>query len=160
MSTVPLRRNRDFLLLQASRLLSSSGSQMTAIAFPLLALALTGSPAKAGLVGFASLLPSALFAIPSGLAADRWNRKRLMIAADLFRLGVVGALAGAIALDRTSFWMIPLVAFLQGAASTLVAAANAGAMRAVVPPRQLPAASAIVTGREAAVLLSAPPLGG
>jgi hypothetical protein len=44
----PLRRNRDFMLLQAAQLLSSGGSQMTAIAYPLLVLALTGSPAKAG----------------------------------------------------------------------------------------------------------------
>jgi MFS family permease len=143
-----------------SRLLSSTGSQMTAIAYPLLALALTGSPAKAGIVGFATLLPAALFSIPAGLAADRWNRKRLIIAADVIRVVVVGALAAAIVLEQVAFWMIPLVAFVQGAAATLVSGANAGAMRAVVPPPQLPAAAAVVTGREAAVILVAPPLGG
>jgi MFS family permease len=143
-----------------SRLLSSTGSQMTFIAYPLLALALTGSSAKAGIVGFATLLPAALFSIPSGLAADRWNRKRLMIAADVIRVVVVGALAAAIVLDQAVFWMLPVVAFVQGVAATLVSGANAGAMRAVVPALQLPAASAVVTGREAAVRLAAPPLGG
>ena len=43
----PLRRNRDFLLLQAGQLLSTFGAAMSAIAYPLLALALTGSAAKA-----------------------------------------------------------------------------------------------------------------
>jgi predicted MFS family arabinose efflux permease len=157
---VPLRRNRDFLLLQAGRLLSSSGSQITSIAYPLLALALTGSPAKAGIVGFASLLPFALFSLPAGLAADRWNRKWLMIAADLVRLVAMAALAGTIALDHVEFWMLPLTAFVQGGASSFVSAASAGAMRAVVPMRQLPAASAVVTGRDAAISLAAPPLGG
>ena len=48
-----LRRNRDFVLLQAGQLLSSAGSQATAIAYPLLVLSTSGSPAQAGLVSFA-----------------------------------------------------------------------------------------------------------
>lgn len=40
-SVVPLRRNRDFVLLMAGRLLSTLGSQFTTIAYPLLVLALT-----------------------------------------------------------------------------------------------------------------------
>src|SRR4029450_4313557 len=43
----PLRRNRDFLLLQTGQLLSDVGSQSTSIAFPLLVLAVTGSAAPA-----------------------------------------------------------------------------------------------------------------
>jgi hypothetical protein len=39
MSIVPLRRNRDFVLLEAGRLLSSAGTQLTTIAYPLLMLA-------------------------------------------------------------------------------------------------------------------------
>ena len=60
MSETPLRRNRDFLLLQSGLLLSSAGSQMTAIAYPLLVLALTGSAAKAGVVAFVRLLGMAV----------------------------------------------------------------------------------------------------
>ncbi len=69
MTALPLHRNRDFVLLQTAQLLSSGGSQMTAIAYPLLVLALTGSAAKAGIVAFARLLGMALFALPAGLAA-------------------------------------------------------------------------------------------
>ena len=72
---------------------------MTAIAYPLLVLSLTGSPAKAGLVAFARLLPMALFALPAGLAADRWSRRRLMIAAHVVRALAVGTLGAA---DRRS----------------------------------------------------------
>ncbi len=57
MTAVPLRRNRDFVLLQAGQLLSSVGTQSTAIAYPLLVLAVTGSAAKAGAVAFARALP-------------------------------------------------------------------------------------------------------
>jgi Major Facilitator Superfamily len=160
MNAVPLRRNRDFMLLQAAQLLSSGGSQITAIAYPLLVLALTGSPAKAGIVAFARLLPMALLALPAGLAADHWSRRRLMIAAHAVRALAVGSLGGLIVLDEIVFWVIPLVAFVEGSGAAVFAAAQSGALRAVVPTLQLPAAVATVTGREAAISLAAPPLGG
>jgi Transmembrane secretion effector len=159
-TAVPLRRNRDFLLLQAGFLLSSAGSQISAIAYPLLVLALTGSAAKAGLVGFAGLVPLALFALPAGLAADRWNRRRVMLAAHAVRMVAIGTLASMILLDRVVFWAIPVIAFVQGAGNIVFSVTSAGALRSVVPPRQLPAAAAVVTGRDAAVSLAGPPLGG
>ena len=50
MSEAPLRRNRDFVLLQAGQLLSAIGTASTTVAYPLLALAVTHSPARAGWV--------------------------------------------------------------------------------------------------------------
>ena len=160
MSALPLRRNRDFVLLQISQLVSSGGSQITAIAYPLLVLSLTGSSAKAGLVAFARLLPTALFSLPAGLAADHWNRRRLMIAAHALRAVAVGTLGVLVAMDDIAFWVIPTVAFVEGAGAAVYATASAGAMRAVVPKQQLPDAVAVVTGREAAISLAAPPVGG
>ena len=148
------------MLLQIGQLLSNAGTQSTAIAYPLLVLAVTDSAAKAGIVLFARTLPLALFALPAGLAADRWSRKRLMIAADGVRVLAIGSLAATILLDRIVFWAIPLVAFIEGSGAALFAAAQAGALRAVVPPRQLPAAAGVQTGRQAAVSLAGPPLGG
>ena len=160
MTALPLRRNRDFLLLQAGQLLSNTGTQSTAIAYPLLVLAVTGSAAKAGIVAFARALPMALLALPAGLAADRWNRKWLMIASDGIRVAAIGALAVAILAGGAVFWAISLVAFVEGAGAALFTASRAGALRAVVPIRQLPDAAAAQTGRDAAVRLVGPPLGG
>ena len=160
MPAPPLRRNRDFILLQAAQLLSSGGSQISAIAYPLLVLALTGSAAKAGIVAFARSLPTAIVALPAGLAADRWSRRRLMIGAHALRTAAVGSLALLLVLDEVAFWMIPVVAFVEGIGASVFATAQYGALRAVVPRLQLPAAVAVVTGREAAVSLAAPPLGG
>jgi hypothetical protein len=159
-TAVPLRRNRDFVLLQTAQLLSSGGSQISAISYPLLVLALTGSPAKAGVVAFARLLGMALFALPAGLAADHWSRRRLMIAAHAVRALAIGSLAALILLDEIVFWVIPFVAFVEGSGAIAFSAAQAGALRAVVPKRQLPGAVAVVTGREAAISLAAPALGG
>lgn len=160
MTAVPLRRNRDFVLLQAGQLLSSAGTETSSIAYPLLVLAVTHSPAKTGLVAFARTLPMALLALPAGLLADRWSRRRLMIAADMVRAGAVACLAALVLADRAGFWPIALVAFVEGAGSALFGAAYPGALRAVVPARQLPAAAAAQTGRQAAVQLGGPPLGG
>ena len=60
MTAVPLRRNRDFLLLQAGQLLSGIGTRSGLVAYPLLVLSLTGSAARAGLVAFARGLSSTL----------------------------------------------------------------------------------------------------
>jgi hypothetical protein len=148
------------MLLQTGQLLSGLGTQSTAIAYPLLALAVTDSAAKAGAVGFVRLLPLALLALPGGVAADRWNRKGLMIAADLVRVVAVGGLVAAILADHVTFWAILVVAFTEGVGAAFFTSAQAGALRAVVPIRQLPAATAAQTGRMAAVQLAGPPLGG
>jgi MFS family permease len=159
-TSVPLRRNRDFMLLQAGQLLSNTGTESTSIAYPLLVLAVTGSAARAGVVSFARTLPWALLALPAGVLADRWDRRRLMIAADGVRMLAIGCLAAAVLLHQVAFWAIPLVAFVEGSGTVLFLAAHAGAMRAVVPARQLPAAAGAQTGRQAAVGLVGPLLGG
>jgi MFS family permease len=160
MTAVRLWRNRDFMLLQGGHLLSTFGGQLTQLAFPLLVLAVTRSPAKVGVVAFVSFLPYPLFTVLAGVAADRWNRKWLMIGADMVGLAAVGSLAAAIVIDRIAFWHIVGVAFVKGCAATLLFAAQAGVLRAVVPARQLPDAVSVEVARVAAVRLAGPPLGG
>jgi len=159
-SAVPLRRNRDFILLQAGQTLSTSGGQSTAIAYPLLVLALTHSPAKAGLVGFARVLPWPLFGFVAGVLADRSRRKRLMIVTDVVRLAAVTTLVVAMAFDALGFALILVVAFVEGAMFVLFNVAEFGALRSVVPQHQLPAAAAAEQARYSTVSLVAPPLGG
>jgi Transmembrane secretion effector len=160
MPAVPLRRNRDFVLLQLGQLLSNTGTQSTSIAYPLLVLAVTHSATKTGIVSFARIVPMALLGLPAGVAADRWSRKGLMIWADAVRVAAVGGLALAILLHHTAFWVIPVAAFVEGCGAAVFSAAHPGALRAVVPRPQLPAAVATQTGRRAAVQLGGPPLGG
>ncbi len=159
MST-PLRRNRDFLLLESGRLLSTAGSQMTLIAYPLLVLAATHSPAKAGFVSFARLLPQVLFGLIAGVAADRWNRKWLMIGSDTVRALAIASLAATILSGRLAFWQVVVVGFVEGTGSVFFNGAAAGALRSVVPARQLPTAVGAQQARASTVRLVGPPLGG
>jgi len=148
------------VLLQAGQLLSSGGTQSTAIVYPLLALALTGSPAKAGVVGFARTVPIAAFALFAGAMADRADRKRLMVAADAARAVATGALALMLLGGRPPFAALVAVAFVDGTGHTFFMPAASGALRSVVPPRQLGDAAGAEQARLAIVRLAGPPLGG
>lgn len=154
-----LSRNRDFLLFQAGQLLSATGSSLSTVAYPLLVLALTHSPAKAGLVAFARLLPAPLLALPAGIASDRLDRRRIMLASDAARAVAIGGLA-LVVWRHAVFWPVPLLAFVEGAGDVFFAACLGGVLRSVVPPEQLPAAVAVQQGRTAVVGVGGPPLGG
>ncbi len=160
MPPVPLRRNRNFVLLQAGQLLSNAGTQVTSIAYPLLVLALTHSAVKAGIVSFARAAPMAVLAIPAGVAADRWSRRALMIVSDGVRAAALACLALGLVVLHVAYWVIPVVAAVEGAGSTMFAAALPGALRAVVPTEQLPEAAGAQTGRQAVVRIVGPPAGG
>ncbi len=160
MTAVPLRRNRDFVLLQTGQTLSTIGSEATAIAYPLLVLALTGSPAQAGVVGFARIVPWALFGFVAGVVADRANRKRVMIVCDIVRIAAVLSLVVTLALHHATVTQIAIVAFVEGSMYIFFNIAELGALRSVVPPQQLPAAAAAEQARYSTVTLVAPPLGG
>jgi len=156
----PLWRNRDFVLLQSGQLFSTAGTQATQIAYPLLVLALTHSPSRAGVVGFASVLPYALFALFAGVAVDRWNRRMLMLTADAVRIAAIGSLVLALAIDHVTFAQIAIVAFIEGTAFTFFNIAEVGALRSVVPSPQLPDAAAAEQARFATVTLVGPSAGG
>jgi MFS family permease len=157
---LPLRRNRDFLLLQAGQLLSTFGSNMSTIAYPLLALAVTGSAAKTGYVGAVEFAPVVLLGPAAGVAADRFDRRRLMIASDVAGAAAVGALAAAVLTHHARFWLILLVAFVDMAAATVYRAGSSGAFTAVVPRSQFADAASVTYARAASVRLAAPAAGG
>ena len=157
---VPLRRNRDFLLYQSGGLLSTFGSGISGIAYPLLTLALTHSAAKTGYVGAVEFLPMVLLSVPAGVAADRVDRRLLMIASDLVGAAALGLLAAAVVTGNADYWMIVVVAFVDTSAAVVYRSGSSGAMKAVVPQPQLADASSVAMARMSTVRLVAPPVGG
>jgi len=157
---VPLRRNRDFVLLETGRLLSNLGSSSSGIAYPLVVLSLTHSPAKAGIVGFARTIPLPIFGLLAGVSADRFDRKLQMVASDAVRAAAVGTLAVLVLTGRAPWWIIPIIGAVDGIASTLFRSASVGALKSIVPREQLPAAVSVEQGRGATTLLAGPPIGG
>jgi MFS family permease len=108
----------------------------------LLVLALTHSPAKAGIVGFAQSLPYMLFYLPAGALVDRWNRKRVMLIADAGRALALGSLALVLAFGSLTLAQIVVVAFVEGSLFVFFSLAESAALRQIVPKEQLPTAVA------------------
>jgi MFS family permease len=155
-----LWRNRNFLLFETGRFLSSFGSSLSSIAYPLLVLALTHSPAKAGIVTFARTIPQPLLSLVAGAAADRGDRKRQMILADGIRFVALATLGTLVLAGSAEWWLVAGVGLIEGVGSTLFMGASAGALRAVVPRHQLPDAIGARRAWGSTVLLAGPPLGG
>jgi MFS family permease len=140
--------------------LSTIGSESTAIAYPLVVLAITHSPVKAGIVGFARIVPWAIFGLVAGLAVDRLPRKAMMLTSDVVRAAALGSIAIAAALGHLTFIHVAAVAFLEGTMYVFFNIAEVGALRSVVPTEQLPTAAAAEQARYSTVTIVAPPLGG
>lgn len=156
----PLRHNRDYMLLWGGQAISTTGTVVSGIAFPLLTLAITHSPLQAGIVGGLERLPFPVFGLLAGALIDRWDRKRVMIISDAVRALAVGSIPIAIALGHLVLLQLYLVALVEGTAFVLFDLARVSALPRVVPKQRLAAATAQNEASYAAAALIAPPIGG
>jgi MFS family permease len=157
---VPLRRNRDFQLLWSGQAISVLGSQTSKIAYPLLILAMTGSPAKAGVAGFTAMLGYLLFPLLAGSIADRYDRKRLMIGCDAIRLLAVASIAVAGWAAHITYPQVLIASFVEGSASVLFSVTQRAALPMIVHPSQRPLATSQNEARNFGAQLAGPALGG
>lgn len=137
-----LWRNRDYLLLWSGQTVSSLGTDISQVAFPLLVLALTDSPFQAGLAGALRLLPYILCGLPAGALVDRWDRKRVMLLCDIGRALSLASIPLALALGRLTLLQLDLNALIEGILYVFFDLAEAASLPRVVPPDQLPKATA------------------
>jgi predicted MFS family arabinose efflux permease len=157
---VPLWRNRDYMVLWSGQVVSVLGGGISGIAFPLLVLALTGSPAQAGLVTALFGLPYLVLSLPAGALIDRWDRKRVMILCDVGR----GLNAATIPLAATLFSLtmpqLYVNALVEGTLFVFFNVAEVAALPRVVPQGQIASASGQNEAAQFAANLIAPPVGG
>ena len=156
----PLWRNRDYMLLWSGQAISSIGSGVSQLAFPLLVLALTGSPAQAGLAGALRGLPYFIFTLPGGALIDRWDRKRVMILCDAGRALSLGSIPVAFALGHLTILQLYLVSLIEGTLYVFFDLAETAALPQVVSKEQLAAATAQNQVAFGITSLLGPPLGG
>ena len=106
----PLSANRDFKVLLASQGVSSLGDAVSFTALPLLVLALTGSGLAMGIVSAVQTLPDLVFGMVAGALADRSDRKRMMLLADLGRAVLTALIPISVALHGPTMAVILIVA--------------------------------------------------
>ena len=152
--------NRDYMLLWSGQIVSTLGTGISQLAAPLLALALTGSPAQAGFLSAAQVLPYLVFSLPAGALVDRWDRKRVMIVCDAGRALALAGIPVAALTGHLSMAQLYVTALITGTLFVFFNIAEAASLPRVVPAEQLPTASAQNEGGQITAGLIAPPLGG
>lgn len=138
-----LRRNRDFLVVLLGQGVSSFGDAVSNTAMPILVLALTGSGFAMGIVGVLSTLPDLLIGLPAGAYADRWDRRRMMLLADLGRAVLTALVPLSVWLGGPTLAIVIGVAFPLNALRVLWLAAYTAAVPGLVGRDQVPRANGI-----------------
>ena len=157
----PLWRRRNYLTLWGGKLVSTTGSQMTQIAFPLLVLALTQSAAIAGLAGALRMLPYLLLSLPAGALVDRWDRRRVMIVCDSGRAIALGSIPVALLLGHLSVIQVCMVALVEGTLFVFFDIAEVAVLPNIVTQEEMPTAVAQYICLTDGVMMSlGPALGG
>src|SRR5437763_11176504 len=156
----PLWLNRDYMLLWSGQMVSNVGTQVSTLAFPLLILALTGSPAQAGFAGALRALPYVIFSLPAGALIDRWDRKRIMILCDSGRALSMASIPLALAIGQLTVLQLFIVSAIEGTLFVFFNIAEAACLPRVVAKEQLPAATAQNMATDGINALIGPPLGG
>ncbi|MET1088485.1 MAG: MFS transporter, partial [Arthrobacter sp.] len=141
--------------------LSNLADGVFKIALPLLAIQFTQSPTLIAGLTVAATLPWLLFALTAGALADRLDRRKLMLWANLSRAVLPALLVAVVLLDLGSIWALYVIALMVGVAETLYDTSAQSLLPQVVHRDQLSRAN----GRLYAVELTAnqfigPPLGG
>ncbi|WP_158892626.1 MFS transporter [Amycolatopsis anabasis] len=155
-----LARNRDYRLLWMGQALSESGFHTAMIAFPLLVLALTGSPAASGLVLGVVAAAQLIAGLPAGALVDRWNRKKVMLWCEAVQAAAVAGLAVALWQRVATVPLLVAVALVMGVCRALFEPAEEACLPRLVTAEQVPAAVAMNAARGYAGQLSGTALGG
>jgi predicted MFS family arabinose efflux permease len=153
-----LGRNRNFRNLFVGQLISQTGDWFNSVALFTLLLQLTGSSEAVGLVLIIKLLPT-FFAGPlAGVVADRFNRKTIMIVADVICGSVV---LGFLLIERPDqVWLAYLLAAAEILSASFFEPAKSAAIPSLVSQEELISANALSSASWSVTLALGAALGG
>ena len=155
----PLGRRYWTLLVSSG--LANLADGIFVLAVALVAVKLTRSPGLVAGVALAARLPWLFVALPAGALADRLDRRRTMLAANLVRVALLGTLAAAVATDVATIGLLYGVSLGLGVAEVLFDTSSQTLMPAVVDKEQLTKANGNLFAVEMVMnQFAGPPLGG
>jgi len=152
----PLRRNRDFVTLLVSQSVSSGGDAVSTTALPLLVLALTGSGLAMGVVSAVTTGADFVMGTVAGAYADRGDRKRMMLLADLGRAIFTALIPVSVILRGPTMAVVILVAAPLAILRGFFRAGYLAAMPNLVGRSQLARGNGILEGAYAAAFVVGP----
>jgi len=153
-----LRGNRSFRFLWLGQVVSQMGDWFDTIAVYTITLRLTGSSRSVALIMVARFLPSVVMGPLSGVVADRFSRRSIMITADLLRAIVV---LGFLFIRRPDqMWLVYVLTVMQLAFSAFFEPAKTAAIPSIVSDRELLPANAIASVTWSVMLTLGAAIGG
>ena len=141
----PALASRDFILFVIGQLVSVIGTWMQATALPYLAYRMTGRPLDLGLIGFASTLPTLLFALPAGVLVEHWDKRKVVILFQAIMSVQAFGLAYLAYSGKIQLWHIVVLAFLSGTAIAVEVTARQAMLIELTGREALPSAIALQT---------------
>ncbi len=155
-------RHRNFRLIWIGLLLSFTGSMMqnAALLWHVSLLVPDNKGLALGLVGLVRVVPIVLFSMISGVLADAWDRRKLMLATQLAATAVALALAVLTARGIAIVWPIYMLAALGAAVGAFDMPARNALVPALVPREHLPNAISLNTIMFQFAAVAGPSLGG
>ena len=156
----PLRL-RDFRLLWSGACISLLGDGAFLVALAWAVYELSDVPTAMSLVGIAMTVPTIVFLLVGGVASDRLDRRRIMLAADVARAVAVGALAVLSLTGALELWHVVVLVVVYGTGAAFFAPAFDAIVPELVPAAHLAQANALEQiVRPLAMRLAGPALGG
>ena len=156
----PARLGGSFRWLLASSVVTNTGDGVAIAAGPLLIASLTRDPFLVSLAVLFQYLPNLLFGVVAGAAADRFDRRRIIVWVNLARAVVLAVLAATIVGGTVSIAIVLASLFVLGSAEIFADVSTSSLLPRVVQREDLGIANARISGSVLLVnQLVAPPIG-
>jgi MFS family permease len=155
-----LLAHRSFVLFFGGRALSTTGYQMQSVAIGWQVYELTNSAFALGLVGLAQFVPMLLFALATGHVADRYDRRKVVVACQVVKLATAVILAAGTLHGGLPRTVIFAVVFVFGTARAFEMPTLQALLPSLVPQPLLPRAIAGSASANQAATICGPALGG
>jgi MFS family permease len=154
-------RHRDFRLLWSGMCVSLLGDGVFLVAMAWQVYALSNAPTALALVGIAMTVPTIAFLLLGGALSDRFDRRRLMLAADAVRGLAVGLIAVLSLTGALELWHMVVLVGVYGAGTAFFTPAFDAIVPDVLPAEELAQANSLDQFvRPLALRLAGPALGG
>ncbi|MFA5264755.1 MAG: MFS transporter [Opitutaceae bacterium] len=152
--------HRDFRYFLISRFLSAFSLFMVGVAVGWQVYDLTHDPMALGFVGLAQFLPAFLLTLPGGLAADRFDRRRVLLAGYLLELTVAVLFLLMTHFSVGKIGIIYAVVALIGVGRAILTPASLSLVPVLVPQEQLVRAVAWSSSAFQTAMIAGPAVGG
>ncbi len=154
-------RNRGFMRVMASTLMSAIGTQIGAVALPMIAvLVLNASPREMGYLEATAAVPVLLFGVFTGTLVDRWDARTVLVVASVGRAVALASIPIAAVFQLLSLPQLYAVALVAGTGWLFFEVAHQTFLPRIIPIAHLTRANSLIGVGDSVATSSGQAMGG